>query len=90
VLDLGGRPVVGDALSGQARVETEDGLDLGQRHLELAKRRHETSLAELIGPVEAVTGGRIDPGRHQQSHLAVEPQRLGRQPGTPGELSDAQ
>src|SRR4029077_6427938 len=51
--------------------------------------RDQPSVVQLTGGIPAVTRVRIDLGGRQQSQLVIQAQRLRRQAGQPGELTDA-
>jgi hypothetical protein len=89
MLGLGGSPVLADALGSGLRLEDEDGLYAGERDLKLPQRRDQACLLKLSGVVIAIAGTGVDPRRWQQPELVVEPKRVRRQAGPPGELSDA-
>jgi len=89
MIPLGSGPVCGDPSSGDMRLQTDDNLDLGEWNPDLAKRRHQASPLQLTDLVRAIARIRVDAGRRQKAELVVETKRLLRQPGLPGELTDA-
>jgi hypothetical protein len=54
MLGLGGGPVFADPVGGRRPLEAKDGLDTGERGLELAQRRGQACLLELGRRIEAV------------------------------------
>jgi hypothetical protein len=89
MIPLGSGPVCGDPSGGDVRLQTDDNLDLGEWNPDLAKRRHQASPLQLTDLVRAIARIRVDAGRRQKAELVVETKRLLRQPGLPGELTDA-
>jgi hypothetical protein len=53
-----------------------------------AQPRDQPGLVELVRRVVPVAGVLVDPDRAEQAELVVQPQRLRRQPGRAGELTD--
>jgi hypothetical protein len=86
-LDTG--PVSGDLPGGDLRLQTDYDLDLGKWDPDLAKRRHQAGPFQLTDLVRAIARIRIDTRRQQKAELVVETKHLLRQPGLPGELTDA-
>ncbi len=82
------RPVRADRLgrlAGRLRRDVRDG---GQRHAQAPQQGDEPGRGHLVLAVEPVAAVRVDPGRRQQPQPVVQPQRLGGQPGPPGERAD--
>ena len=64
--------------------------DLLQRHAEVAQPADDLRGRDLTGPVQPVTGRRIDVRRLQQAYLVAMTRRLDAQVGHPGEVADRQ
>jgi hypothetical protein len=62
--------------------------DVGQRHVEGAESADQQRSGDLVNRVAPVAALPFDRVRHQQAVLVVVPQRLDREVGQPGELTD--
>lgn len=68
--------------------QLEERLDPGQRHVDGAQQTNDLGVVDLFEAVGAVAGGRVDGGGRQQPVLVVETERLEREAGEGGELTD--
>jgi hypothetical protein len=89
VSGLGRVPLLGDPVGRRTWFQINHRLDLRQRDLQLPRCGYQPSAVKLRQAVVAIPGAIIDPCRHQQTELVIEPERLGRQPRTSGELPNA-
>src|SRR6187399_848960 len=71
-------------------IGAEDGADLRESQVKLAKAADESSVVELCAGIGSVRGLRVDPGRLEQSHLVVVPERADAQPAQSREAADRQ
>ena len=72
------------------RGRVDQPADLGQRHADPTQPGDQPSGPDLVAPVAAVAGPRVDRGGPEHTGAVVEPQRADRQPARAGQLADAE
>ena len=79
-----------DGVAGGLVGGLQHGAYVVDRQVEVAEPADQPGLGDLLGAVVAVAAARVGPGRLQQPHVVIVPQRLHGQEGHPREVADGQ